>query len=119
MGADYSPPTLLVFFTHHRPHLATKDMDFFEKAKTHWIAKKVVQRAYQVHNPLYFLTDSISDLQPMFVNDPGDMGIRSVVHGWKLSKVYIDCLIFQVYTSIETLQHLERSDLTAPKRCVL
>jgi len=70
-GVDHSPPTLLVFFTHHRPHLAKKDMDFFEKAKAHWTAKKVVQRTYQ----------------PMFMNDPGDMGVRSVVHGWKLSKI--------------------------------
>ncbi|KAF9651011.1 hypothetical protein BDM02DRAFT_3154581 [Thelephora ganbajun] len=65
-----SPPTLLVFFTHHRPHLATRDMDFFEKAKASWIAEEVVRKAYQ----------------PMFENDPGDMGIRSMVHGWKLLK---------------------------------
>ncbi|KAF9782431.1 putative methyltransferase-domain-containing protein [Thelephora terrestris] len=67
----HSPPTLLVFFTHHRPHLATKDMDFFEKTKSHWIAQEVVKKTYQ----------------PMFVDDPGDMETRSVVHGWKLLKV--------------------------------
>lgn len=41
-------PTLLVFFTHHRPHLAIKDMIFFEKAKADWIAEEVVQTSYQV-----------------------------------------------------------------------
>jgi len=69
--AHHPPPTLLVFFTHHRPHLATRDLGFFEKAKADWIVEEVVQKAYQ----------------PMFENDPGDKGIRSMVHGWKLMKV--------------------------------
>lgn len=47
-AAHYPPATLLVFFTHHRPHLATRDMEFFEKAKADWIAEEVVQKAYQV-----------------------------------------------------------------------
>lgn len=45
---SHPQPTLLVFFTHHRPHLATKDMIFFEKAKAGWVAEKVVQTSYQV-----------------------------------------------------------------------
>jgi len=45
-------------------------MDFFEKAKAGWIAEEIAQRAYW----------------PMFENDPGDKGIRSIVYGWKLMK---------------------------------
>jgi len=46
-------------------------MDFFERAKVNWVAEEVVQKVYQ----------------PMFENDPGDKGVRSMVYGWKLIKV--------------------------------
>lgn len=85
--AHHPPATLLVFFTHHRPCLATRDIDFFQKAKASWIAEEVVQKVYQVcelpHSPLLANYNSI--VQPMFNNDPGDEKIRSMVHGWKLS----------------------------------
>lgn len=62
-------------------------MNFFEKAKTHWVAEKVVQKTYQVCNSRSSPDElNISGLQPMFTNDPGDMGIRSMVFGWKLLK---------------------------------
>lgn len=47
------PAVLLVFFTHHRPHLATRDLEFFEKAKVGWITEKVVEKVYQVHQLFY------------------------------------------------------------------
>jgi len=62
---------LLVFFTHHRPHLATRDLEFFEKAKASWIVEEVVQSVYQ----------------PMFEDDPGDERVRGMVYGWKLIKI--------------------------------
>ncbi|MCO5598607.1 hypothetical protein L7F22_052704 [Adiantum nelumboides] len=38
----YAGPQALVFFTHHRPHLAHKDMEFFEQARQKgWICKEV------------------------------------------------------------------------------
>ncbi|KAJ8090195.1 Protein N-terminal and lysine N-methyltransferase efm7 [Marasmius tenuissimus] len=64
-------PCVLVFYTHHRPHLAHRDMGFFEKAKDRgWSCVKIVEKTYP----------------PMFPDDPGAEEVRSTVHGWKLTK---------------------------------
>lgn len=64
-------PCVLVFFTHHRPHLAHRDMEFFEKArKRGWHCEEVLRRKFP----------------PMFPDDPGEMEIRATVHGWRLTR---------------------------------
>ncbi|KIY70044.1 hypothetical protein CYLTODRAFT_442264 [Cylindrobasidium torrendii FP15055 ss-10] len=60
---------VLVFYTHHRPHLAHKDMEFFSKAQERgWTCEEVVTRKFP----------------PMFPEDPGAEEVRGTVHGWKL-----------------------------------
>lgn len=45
-------PQVLVFFTHHRPHLAHKDMDFFEKAKERgWRCEEILTERFSVRSP--------------------------------------------------------------------
>ncbi|KAI6001927.1 hypothetical protein EDD15DRAFT_2507960 [Pisolithus albus] len=62
-------PCVLVFFTHHRPHLADRDLDFFNKARAQgWVCEKIVTRKFP----------------PMFPDDPGDEEVRSTVYGWRL-----------------------------------
>ncbi|CAG8537238.1 9603_t:CDS:2 [Funneliformis caledonium] len=61
---------VLVFFTHHRPNLANKDMEFFEEAKhLKWKVEKVHEKIMNV----------------MFDKDPGSVIVRSIVHGYKLT----------------------------------
>ncbi|KIM51696.1 hypothetical protein SCLCIDRAFT_33243 [Scleroderma citrinum Foug A] len=68
---DRPEPCVLVFYTHHRPHLAHRDLLFFDKARSHgWICEKIVTRKFP----------------PMFPEDPGDEEVRSTVHGWKLTR---------------------------------
>ncbi|KAI6015328.1 putative methyltransferase-domain-containing protein [Pisolithus orientalis] len=62
-------PCVLVFYTHHRPHLAHRDLDFFTKARSQgWICEEIVTRKFP----------------PMFPDDPGDEEVRATVHGWRL-----------------------------------
>jgi len=62
---------VVVFYSHHRPHLAHKDMEFFEKAKeAGWNCKKVVEER----------------VEPMFVDDPGEECVRATVWGWELTR---------------------------------
>ena len=43
------PAAVLCFFTHHRPHLAERDMEFFTKARQQgWHCEKVLTRKYPV-----------------------------------------------------------------------
>ncbi|TFK23372.1 nicotinamide N-methyltransferase [Coprinopsis marcescibilis] len=64
-------PCVLVFYSHHRPHLAHRDMEFFSKAKDRgWKVEKVVEERFPV----------------MFPEDSGDETVRSTVHGWRLTK---------------------------------
>ncbi|EKM77139.1 hypothetical protein AGABI1DRAFT_77552 [Agaricus bisporus var. burnettii JB137-S8] len=61
---------VFVFYSHHRPHLAHRDMEFFDKARRRgWSTDKIVEETYP----------------PMFPDDPGDEAVRSTVHGWKLT----------------------------------
>ncbi|CAE6474374.1 unnamed protein product [Rhizoctonia solani] len=64
-------PCVLVFFSHHRPQYAARDLDFFSRAKDRgWICEQVVQ----------------TKTKAMFPDDPGDEEIRSTVHGWVLRR---------------------------------
>ncbi|KAF8059837.1 hypothetical protein FPV67DRAFT_1564496 [Lyophyllum atratum] len=64
-------PSVLVFYSHHRPHLAHRDMEFFQKAEERgWQCEEVLTRKFT----------------PMFPNDSGEESIRSTVHGWKLTR---------------------------------
>lgn len=83
-------PCVLIFYTHHRPHLAHKDMQFFTKATNKgWLCEKIVTRTFPVR--LSFVKDAFKYFKwcwlfskPMFQNDPGEESVRSTVHGWKL-----------------------------------
>ncbi|KAJ7207289.1 nicotinamide N-methyltransferase [Mycena haematopus] len=62
---------VLVFYTHHRPHLADRDMEFFAKARgLGWRCEEVVTRRFA----------------PMFPEDGGSEEVRGTVHGWKMSR---------------------------------
>ncbi|KAI9438970.1 nicotinamide N-methyltransferase [Lactarius indigo] len=62
---------VLVFFTHHRPPLAERDMAFFEMAReTGWACEKVLTERFA----------------PMFPEETGEEEVRSTVHGWKLTR---------------------------------
>ncbi|KAN0129048.1 nicotinamide N-methyltransferase [Lactarius tabidus] len=62
---------VLVFYTHHRPHLAERDMGFFDVAReTGWTCEKELTERFA----------------PMFPEDMGDEGVRATVHGWKLTR---------------------------------
>jgi len=63
---------VLVFYTHHRPHLAHRDMEFFKIAGgMRWECEKVLTERFP----------------PMFPEDLGEEEVRSTVHGWKLTRV--------------------------------
>ncbi|RPD77120.1 hypothetical protein L226DRAFT_544598 [Lentinus tigrinus ALCF2SS1-7] len=65
------PAVVLCFFTHHRPHLAERDMDFFIKARQRgWHCEEILTRKYP----------------PMFPEDPGEEEVRATVHGWSLTR---------------------------------
>ncbi|KAI0353398.1 hypothetical protein OH77DRAFT_1458476 [Trametes cingulata] len=65
-------PCLLVFYTHHRPHLADRDMEFFSKARERgWLCEEILTRRYP----------------PMFPDDPGEEEVRATVHGWRLTRL--------------------------------
>ncbi|KIJ53206.1 hypothetical protein M422DRAFT_25671 [Sphaerobolus stellatus SS14] len=64
-------PCVLVLYTHHRPHLADRDMEFFSKARERgWTCEEIVTERYG----------------PMFPEDSGDEAVRAVVHGWRLTR---------------------------------
>ncbi|OBZ77623.1 Protein N-methyltransferase NNT1 [Grifola frondosa] len=65
-------PCLLVFYTHHRPHLAHRDMEFFVKAKERgWFCEEILTEKFP----------------PMFPEDPGEEEVRATVHGWRLTRI--------------------------------
>lgn len=65
-------PCVLVFYTHHRPHLAHRDMQFFALAKERgWICEEILTEKFP----------------PMFPEDPGEEEVRATVHGWRLTRL--------------------------------
>jgi len=64
-----STPAVLVFYSHHRPNLAHRDLNFFTKARERgWACEEFFSQ----------------NMGAMFPDDPGDLVVRSVVHGWRL-----------------------------------
>lgn len=64
-------PCVLVFYSHHRPHLADRDLEFFRKAQgAGWVCEEIVTRKYP----------------PMFPEDPGEEEVRATVHGWRMTR---------------------------------
>ncbi|KAJ7115851.1 putative methyltransferase-domain-containing protein [Mycena epipterygia] len=63
--------SVLVFYTHHRPHLAHRDMEFFDKAQAQgWTCEEMLTRRFA----------------PMFPEDSGEESVRATVHGWRLRR---------------------------------
>jgi len=57
-----SSACVLVFYTHHRPHLAHRDMEFFEKARNrNWKIDELITETFPVSD-LYYELSSLSDL---------------------------------------------------------
>lgn len=75
---------VLVFYTHHRPHLAHRDVEFFEIAQRPFNAEADPENWDEVGYSFHakeFLTENMG---VMFEEDQGDQLVRSTVHGWKL-----------------------------------
>ncbi|KAK8854728.1 hypothetical protein IAR55_003467 [Kwoniella newhampshirensis] len=67
-------PCILVFFSHHRPHLAHADMAFFPRlaeSGSGWAYEEIVAEW----------------TGPMFEEDPGDARVRGTVHGWRAWRI--------------------------------
>jgi nicotinamide N-methyltransferase len=79
-------PCVLVFFTHHRPWLADKDMEFFTKAQAAgWHCEQVVKSRMSVSFCGRLASENGADtLQAMFMSDPGDEEVRATVNGWRM-----------------------------------
>ncbi|CAG8567254.1 13988_t:CDS:2, partial [Racocetra fulgida] len=73
---DIENGQVLVFFTHHRPSLAYKDMEFFEKAKANGLFR--VEKIFE------------TVMKPMFENDSGCDIIRSTIHGYIMTRQKIN-----------------------------
>lgn len=73
-----------VFYTHHRPHLAHRDLEFFEVAKRPELEevdeedRENLGYGFKVD---HFMTQKMG---VMFKEDPGDEQVRATVHGWQL-----------------------------------
>lgn len=84
-------PCVLVFYTHHRPHLANKDMQFFTKAREQgWNCEEIVTERFEVSETVshsLFWLILWCHFKPMFPEDPGDEAVRAVVHGWCLTRI--------------------------------
>jgi nicotinamide N-methyltransferase len=72
---ETAAPQALVFFTHHRPWWAARDLRFFDLAQS----SSSVYGGFHVERILE------QQLQPMFENDPGSAQIRATVHGYRLT----------------------------------
>ncbi|KAG2187450.1 hypothetical protein INT44_005138 [Umbelopsis vinacea] len=75
---------VLVFYTHHRPHLAHRDVQFFEIAERPYNPETDPENGDEVGYSFHaeeFLTQNMG---VMFEEDQGDQTVRSTVHGWKL-----------------------------------
>lgn len=84
-GVD--PPCLLVFYSHHRPHLASRDLEFFAKAReAGWVCEKILEERFDVRYLVLSVGIELDpSCQPMFPDDPGEEEVRATVHGWKLT----------------------------------
>ncbi|KAI8062492.1 putative methyltransferase-domain-containing protein [Gongronella butleri] len=73
-----------VFYTHHRPHLADRDLDFFTVAARPEISGMDPDDRDTLGYG--FATDHfvVKKMHVMFEEDPGDENVRSTVHGWQM-----------------------------------
>jgi EEF1A N-terminal glycine/lysine methyltransferase len=70
--SDRPGAQILVFFTHHRPHLADKDNAFFTLASEQgFLIQKIMEDR--------------AEENIMFENDPGSSDVRATVHGYSLT----------------------------------
>ena len=86
-SADDETPCLLVFYTHHRPRLAHRDLEFFENARARgWTCEEILTQKFDVGDAFAqnFCPHKLHTSQVMFPEDPGDEEVRSTVHGWRL-----------------------------------
>lgn len=73
-----------VFYTHHRPHLAHRDVEFFQIAQRPYRPeadpedRDALGYGFKVDE---FMTEKMG---VMFKEDPGDEQVRSTVHGWQM-----------------------------------
>lgn len=73
-----------VFYTHHRPHLAHKDLEFFNIARRPYSKdidpddREAMGYGFEVD---HFIQKK---MHVMFEEDPGDVETRATVHGWQL-----------------------------------
>jgi nicotinamide N-methyltransferase len=70
----FPTPSILVFTTHHRPHLAEADLAFFPllaKSGSGWAYQQIVSEY----------------AGPMFPEDPGEEVVRGTVKGWRCWRV--------------------------------
>lgn len=71
-----------VFYTHHRPHLAHRDLEFFQIAtrpfKEDEDDRELIGYGFKAD---HFM---IEKMGVMFKEDPGDEEVRATVHGWQL-----------------------------------
>ncbi|KAG9300701.1 hypothetical protein G9A89_023499 [Geosiphon pyriformis] len=75
---NHSEAQILVFFTHHRPNMVDKDLNFFQEAQSSAFGFQV-EKIYQRVMP-----------QPMFEKDYGCEIVRSTVHGYRLTRALIE-----------------------------
>ncbi|KAI8359856.1 putative methyltransferase-domain-containing protein [Choanephora cucurbitarum] len=73
-----------VFYTHHRPHLAHRDLEFFQIAQrpvrddVDPEDRDMLGYGFKVD---HFMTKK---MDVMFKEDPGDEQVRATVHGWQM-----------------------------------
>ncbi|KZP25858.1 hypothetical protein FIBSPDRAFT_368717 [Athelia psychrophila] len=69
--ATVPAPVVLVFYSHHVPRYADRDLRLFVEAKERgWVCEEMAVEKYP----------------PMFPEDPGSEEVRSTVHRWKLTR---------------------------------
>ncbi|KAH8555391.1 putative methyltransferase-domain-containing protein [Umbelopsis sp. PMI_123] len=75
---------VLVFYTHHRPHLAHRDVQFFEIAQRPFNPNGDPENWDEVGYSFHAEEFLTKNMGVMFEEDQGDQVVRSTVHGWKL-----------------------------------
>lgn len=64
---DMDSPSLLVFYTHHRPHLAHRDLEFFTKArKRGWICEEILTQKFPVRKFILLYLSNLALFNPPF-----------------------------------------------------
>ncbi|CAO3587066.1 unnamed protein product [Absidia cylindrospora] len=79
-----------VFYTHHRPHLAHRDLEFFTIAERPVPETSLSEEQVDLDDReslgYGFKTDQFitKKMHVMFEEDPGDEQVRATVHGWQM-----------------------------------